>query len=217
MRYIYPKDLSDMRFGRLIVLSYAGKSKNNRQLWNCRCDCGMRCQVLRDSLISGRTKSCGCLHREGVLQRCAKHNNSRSRLHNIWAMMKNRCYNINYCGYKNYGGRGIVVCDAWKNDYCSFEKWALEHGYDESFSIERINCNEGYSPENCTWIPILAQAKNTRRNHFVMFDNKVWLISELAKYLGVARKTIRLHISKGDWNIRTVDYETALKIKGGEL
>lgn len=173
-------DLSGKRYGRLQVIKRAQDLIATRSgrvfpivTWMCVCDCGNEITVQSVNLRHGRTRSCGCLQRETAEHYCreigqrASHGDSmpgRNRLYNVWASMKSRCSNPKNPVYKHYGGRGITVCDAWK-EYLNFKTWAMENGYNPDAirgecTIDRIDVNKGYSPDNCRWVNMSTQNKN---------------------------------------------------------
>lgn len=163
------KDIAGKRFGRLIAITRVNSSGYSK--WLCKCDCGSEKVILAASLLSGGTKSCGCLSREVATakgQKTATHGESKTRLYRIWSGMKRRIHNPNCQRYKNYGGRGIRICKEWDESYEAFRDWALKNGYDSEApygqcTIDRINVDGDYEPDNCRWADMKTQANNQRK------------------------------------------------------
>jgi len=162
-------DLAGQKFGRWTVISRATSNRCGASMWLCRCDCGTEKTIRHSSLTSGNSRSCGCLHREITSRTHKTHGHYGERLYGVWNEMKQRCGNPNNHKYKDYGGRGIKVCDAWQ-DYATFRAWAMSHGYDVNArygdcTIDRIDVDGDYCPGNCRFADAKMQAKNRRYNH----------------------------------------------------
>lgn len=165
------KNLVGKKFGRLTVIERVLCAK--RTTWRCICDCGKEVNVLSTNLISHHSTSCGCLTKEINRKRKTTHGFSKKeRLYNIWTGIRKRCFCETSIDYKNYGGRGISMCDEWKNDYLNFRNWSLLNGYTENLTIDRIDVNCNYCPDNCRWIAKSDQSRN-RRNTLFFFGKSL--------------------------------------------
>lgn len=177
MSNVNKTDLIGLTFGELTAIEYSHTDKNYRSYWLCRCSCGKEKIILRHSLMSGRSKSCG----HTIKYNSTKHNSSYKRLYNIWRCMKQRCNNKNNTNYYNYGGRGISTCNDWSKSFKTFEEWAINNGYKDTLTIDRINTNGNYEPNNCKWSTRKEQANNKRytKNKNTIIYNPKYYPSEL--------------------------------------
>lgn len=159
-----PKDITGQRFGKLIAIERTGRKQHGTYFWKCKCDCGNFTEATVSNLLSGNVKSCGCLRKPPIMtiHGGSKHG-AREKLYNIWVAMKQRCYNENDANYERYGGRGISVCDEWKDDYVAFRSWCYTHGYQQGLELDRENNDKGYSPDNCRFVTHRDNLLNTHR------------------------------------------------------
>ena len=167
-----PQNLIGKRFGRLTVIKDAGRKEAGGVLWQCKCDCGNEVVVETKYLNQGHVQSCGCLKHDRQIEANTIHGKNHTRLYNVWVGMRQRCTDPKHKSYKNYGGRGISVCKEW-DEYLTFEQWALSNGYNSDAkygdcTLDRIDVNGNYCPENCRWVDTKTQAQNKRnskKNH----------------------------------------------------
>ncbi len=195
------EDISGKRFGRLTAIKYIGKSKGKQTLWECKCDCGNIAIVHHQNLKSGHTSSCGCYNSEVASEREKEHGQSGTRLYNIWHDMIYRCYNGNHRSYKDYGGKGIIVCNEWKDDFEAFRNWAIENGYKENLSIDRIDSDKNYCPENCRWATDIQQANNTSRNLIFTVDGCTDTLANLCRKYNIPYTLAHSRIYR-NWDIK---------------
>lgn len=193
-------DCAGIRFGRLVADYPVGKDKHRNILWKCKCDCGNECIVPAGRLRGGHTNSCGCLSRDNVIKRNTRNfttlRSKNERLYYRWAGIKQRCTNPNHSRYKDYGGRGITICDEWLF-YEPFYAWAMENGYEEGLEIDRINNNIGYSPDNCRFVNRISNSRNKRNNVFLELNGRRFTISEWSEISGIDQKIIQKRLKRG--------------------
>lgn len=196
------EDFINKKYGRLLVISYDAKKGNNHYV-NCRCECGNTKSIRLSRLKSGETQSCGCIRIENLeklrqINNIEKHGKSKEKLYNVYRNIKYRCYNSNCHIYKNYGGKGVKVCDDWLNDFMSFYNWAHSNGYQEGLSIDRIDVNGDYEPSNCRWSDNTTQANNRSNTIYLTHNNKTQSLSTWAKELSIPYATVYSRFSKGE-------------------
>ena len=186
-------DITGNNYGRLTVIEPAGKEGTGAALWKCRCECGNEIITRGASLKSGHTKSCGC-YKSDIH---STHRKKNTRLYEIWRGMKKRCGLDTLHNYDAYGGRGITICDEWKNDFMSFYTWAMENGYQEHLTLDRKDNNGNYEPSNCKWSTVEEQANNRRSNRLITANGETHTIAEWARITGLTRRKIIYRIEKG--------------------
>lgn len=189
----YAEDLSGRRFGLLRVVCKAAPDKSGNIRWACKCDCGNITLSRRASLFSGETTSCGCER----AKKCRKHGGYGTRLYRIWVGMKDRCYRSKHIAYARYGGRGIRVCDEWKDDFSAFREWALNNGYDDKLTIDRIDSNGNYEPSNCRWASYLEQENNSSNCTYIEYGGKRMSLADWAREVGLPYTTVSNRYYKG--------------------
>lgn len=201
------EDLTGQRFGRLIVIERAETTHVSTR-WKCKCDCGKECIVLAQNLKKGHTISCGCYREEVRPKQCLKHGYRHTRIYGVYCKIKDRCYNPNISCYVRYGGRGITMCDEWLSDPKAFCEWAWNHGYKEDApygecTVDRIDNNKGYSPDNCRIANEKTQANNRRTNLIIEYNGEKKTLAEWRDYFGMTQSKAYYHlVTKG----RTIEY-----------
>ena len=196
------KNIVGMKYGNLTVLNITHKNKNGAYCWNCVCDCGTKLNVSGLALRSGNTKSCGCLQKEivrniGIKNR--KYFEDNKSEYNSWSGMKTRCLNKNNHAYKDYGGRGVMVCNEW----LEFENFYKDMGKrPKGLTLDRIDNDGNYCKENCRWATQKEQTRNTRRNRYIKFEDRNFSISQWAETLRIKPSTLWMRLYKYDWSIK---------------
>lgn len=201
-------DLANKRFGKLTALKYVGNSK-----WLCKCDCGNETRVNAYKLTSGHTKSCGCLKHNGYHY---THKLGKPKTYSHWVNMKTRCLSRNNAKYKDYGARGITICDEWL-DFKNFHEWAINNGFKDDLTLDRIDVNGNYEPSNCRWITMFEQASNKRNTRWVTFNGITDTIKGWSKRLNMPHGTLWNRIIKNNWNVEKALTTPVQKKKGGAL
>lgn len=196
------------RFERLEIIGFERKKEPLRGWnWIVRCDCGAKKSVCPADVKSGKTRSCGCLHDECIAKRARKFKHGvydHRRLYGIYNGIKRRCYNKREPRYKDYGQRGIRMCEEWRNvvnGFDNFVEWSLSHGYSEELTIERKDVNGDYGPENCEWVTRRDQAKNKRDTIWVDYKGEHIRLLELCQKEGVTYDTVHDRIFKRGWTV----------------
>lgn len=204
-------DLTGQVFGKLTVLGLDHKKRRYNKkgvccamdyYWLCRCECGNTCIVQGNNLKSGHTKSCGCINKQGFH---FSHRLSNTKLYSVYCGIKSRCYNKNEARYPNYGGRGIIMCDEWKEDFVSFYNWAMNNGYKDDLTIDRIDVNDNYCPKNCRWATLKEQANNKTTNHFITYKGITKTITQWAEEFNIDKRLLQNRIKNLKW-----DFEKAI-------
>jgi hypothetical protein len=205
-------DLTGQKFGRLMVIQRVENIKG-RTAFLCKCDCGNLIKVIGHNLKTGTTKSCGCLaieqskinvkkmikyNAENIPQ--FKHGLCKHRLFRIWANMHDRCMRKKCPAYKDYGGRGITICQEWINDFMNFYNWSMANGYKDCLSLDRINFNGNYEPSNCRWANSKTQNRNSRQCVYYEYKGEKYTRGELAELSGLSYDVIRYRLNH-NWDV----------------
>lgn len=197
-------DLTGRKFGKLTVIKLDhkkhyesnGKSKGFMYYWLCKCDCG-NIKVIRGvSLTTGHTKSCGCLY-------SSQNNLSKTRLYKILEGIKGRCLYPKNNRYEFYGAKGVSICQEWLDNFQNFYNWAMENGYKDNLTIDRIDINGNYEPLNCRWVDIKTQARNKSNNKLITYNGQTLCVTEWAEILNIKPRVIRDRLRRG-WEIERI-------------
>lgn len=187
--------LAGQRFGKLLVLESCGRGKDRHYMSKVKCECGVEYLVTDSELIHGRRKTCA---------KCSKvketHGMTNTRIFHIWQSMKQRCSNDKHRKYVYYGARGIRVCSEWNESFESFYNWAINNGYKEHLTIDRIDVNGNYEPDNCRWVNTQVQANNKRNNRVVNYNGENYTIAELSALFGINYSCLYYRVQNG-WDM----------------
>jgi hypothetical protein len=190
-------EMLNKTFGRLFVIKENGRLGQHLSYF-CQCSCGNQVTVRGNSLRSGNTTSCGCVHKSMIGKLNFKHGLKRGREYSSWQMMIDRCTNKNSKSWNSYGGRGITVCDRWKD----FSKFYQDMGErPENHTLERIDNNLGYSLENCKWATVKEQNRNTRRTRLLEINGVTKCVTDWCDYFGINKRTVSNRINRGKWPV----------------
>lgn len=187
-------DLTGRRFGKLVVTP-TFQTKGGHAYWLCRCDCGGEKMVRGSHLKDGHVTSCGCKPRH------VTHGGSGTRLYITWRNMISRCTNPKDPQFFRYGSRGIAVCDAWRDSFQAFHDLAMANGYREDLTIDRINNDGNYCPDNCRWATRLEQAQNTRKTRLITYNGETHSVCEWARILGMNQGTLNNRLNLYGWSV----------------
>ena len=199
------------KYGRLKIIEEDFKDIKTRYVF-AQCDCGVIKSIKLSHIIGGLTTSCGCFRNEQIKKSNSTHNNSSSNLYTRWCKIKERCFNVSCNNYHRYGGRGITMCDEWKNDYTKFRDWSLANGYRKELQIDRIDNNGNYKPNNCRWVTSKVNGNNKRTTLLITYKNKTFPLKTWCVKLGLNYKTVWERIKYGKWEVGKA-FETPVKKK----
>ena len=187
-------DITGMKFNRLTALEYICQGSSGAR-WKFKCDCGKEIVTASYHVRRGLTKSCGCWNEQNKHDRYRIHGMHKTRLYTAWSHMKQRCLNPKCREYQHYGGRGITVCNEWLDDFINFRDWAHKNGYREDLTLDRIDNNQGYYPENCRWVSMVVQENNKRNNHYYLFKGQMKTLSQIAKEYHISRNSLYYRVN----------------------
>lgn len=195
-------DITGQKFGRLTVLKHTHSNSDKKCCWDCVCECGNMTNVSGKSLRNGNTKSCGCLGREIRIKSNTTHGyctGGKTSEYQIWRSIKERCLNSKNKKYSDYGGRGIIICDRWKDSFQNFiDDMGVRHN--KNLSIDRINNNGNYDPTNCKWATWIEQQNNKNNNRILEFNGKSQTVAQWSRELGVPHQRINQRLFR-NWSI----------------
>lgn len=191
-------DLTGQRFGKVTVVGMSDKKDaKNRVLWICKCKCGNTFERISKNLKYGRCVSCGCdayeRHRKSHITHGMSGGGKSSKMarpYSIWRTVKARCTYPSVKEWKNYGGKGVKMCDEWNNDFLSFYEWALENGYSDDLTIDRIDNSKGYSPDNCRWVDYKTQENNRTNNTLIDYHGEILTLSQVQEISGLTKRKV---------------------------
>lgn len=172
-------------------LECVGTDKHNKKKWKLRCHCGNEFVAIGTAVKRGNTQSCGCTKYKRT------HGQTHTKMYQVWRNMKYRCNNVKAPNYNDYGGRGIKVCNDWSNDFSKFKEWADKNGYKEGLTLDRINNNGNYEPENCRWVTVKTQNINRRNTIYVNYKGKKCTLLDVEKDTGIPYNILKHRVYRG--------------------
>lgn len=186
------------RYNMLTIIDVVRPDGYKQAVFKCQCDCGNAVYAFPYQVYTGKTKSCGCYKQALLVATRRTHGGSKSPLYLEWRSMVSRCHNPESYNFKDYGGRGITVCDAWRNSPQAFYDWVdSTGGRPNRATLDRINNNGPYSPENCVWATMHQQSRNKRSNIFVTYQGRTKCLADWAEELGLSHETLRYRYHRG--------------------
>lgn len=203
----------------MLTVLHRAESVKGRTMWHCRCDCGKELDVWACQLRKGQY-SCGCAKNKRISEKLTKHGKTNTKLFGIWTHMLERCYKQYHKSYKDYGGRGISVCNEWKNNFMNFYNWAMENGFDETAdfmqcTLDRIDVNGNYEPNNCRFVSMKEQCNNRRNSRFLEYSGEAHTVSQWAELIGISYSALEKRLELG-WTIGQAlgfEYRKGVRVK----
>jgi hypothetical protein len=186
------------KYNKLTIIEVIGRTKGYKKIVKCICDCGKECTMILYAIKAGKTKSCGC-SRIGK-QNGLKHGLARSPVQTVWATMKQRCYNEKAENYSNYGGRGIAVCDEWRNNFEKFHHWMMANGWSKGLQIDRVDNEKNYCPENCRLVTPKENSFNRRDTIRIEKDGVWYSLKNYCETFNISYTAVIQRVSKKKWS-----------------
>lgn len=199
-------DISGMEFERCVALKHVSGGRCGAK-YLFRCECGKQFVARSNDVRKGRVKSCGCVNRREVKEKTTKHGFYKHPIYQAWSHIKQRCYNPNCKEYEHYGGRGITMCDDWLNNPVEFINWSFDNGWEKGLTIDRIDNDKGYYPDNCRWVSMEVQENNKSDNHYYLYNGESKTLSQIARENNVSRNSLYYRV-----NVKNMSIEKALEI-----
>lgn len=188
-------DLKGKKFGRLTVIERVNDRNKRGTFWKCVCECGNETTVNAGHLKDGHTQSCGCIQKEHMTNTYKTHGKTNTKLYKVWRGIIDRTEYPSQRSYQHYGGRGIKMCEEWKN-FANFYDWSVTHGYEKGLSIDRIDANGNYEPSNCRWATYIEQENNRRNNRRLTYNGETHTLSEWSRITGIKYTTLRARMQR---------------------